>query len=40
MLRLLTEEQKMRRMNVCQDVLEQLEVNMELLESVTTGDET
>lgn len=38
--RLLTDDQKTRRMTVCQDVLEQLAVNGKLLESVITGDES
>lgn len=36
--RLLTDDQKTRRMTVCQDVLEQLAVNGKLLESVITGE--
>ena len=38
--RLTDDQKKTRRMNVCQDVLEQLEVNTKLLESVITGDES
>ena len=35
--RLLTDDQKIRRVNACQDVLEPLEDNTKLLESVITG---
>ena len=38
--RLLTDDQKLRRVNACQDVLEPLEDNTKLLESVITGYES
>ena len=38
--RLLTDDQKTRRVNACQDVLDQLEVNTKLVENVITGDES
>ena len=38
--RLLNEGQKERRVQVCQDILEQLETVPNLLERVTTGDES
>ena len=37
--RLLTEEQKVQQLNVCQDILSQLEAHDKLLENVITGDE-
>lgn len=38
--RLLTDNQKTRHMNVCQDVLEQLEGNTKFLESIIIEDES
>ena len=38
--RLLTQEQKDRRLNVCQDILQQLEMDNKFLEKVITGDES
>lgn len=38
--RLLTDDQKTRRVNTCKDVLDQLENNTKLLENVITGDES
>ena len=37
--RLLNEGQKERRLQVCQDILEQLETESNLLKRVVTGDE-
>ena len=37
--RLLTEEQKAQRLNACQDILQQMEADKKLLETVITGDE-
>ena len=39
MPRLLTKEQKVHRLNVCQDILQQLEADDKLLENVIKGDE-
>ena len=38
--RLLSEEQNERRVQVCQDILEQLETEPNLLKRVVTGDES
>ena len=38
--RLLNEGQKERRVQVCQDILEQLETELNLLKKVVTGDES
>ena len=38
--RLLTDDQKTRRVNTCHDVLDQLEVNTKLVENVINGDES
>ena len=38
--RLLNEGQKVRRVQVCQDILEQLETEANLLKRVVTGDES
>ena len=38
--RLLTDDQKQRRVDACQDILQQLEANPELLNNVITGDES
>ena len=38
--RLLNEEQKKRRVQVCQDILEQLKTEPYLLKRVVTGDES
>ena len=38
--KLLNDEQKMRRVQVCQDILEHLDSNPDLLKRVITGDET
>ena len=36
--RLMTEEQKVKRLNACRDILQQLEADSKLLENVITGD--
>ena len=38
--RLLTEEQKAQRLNACQDILQQMEANKNLLENIITGNES
>ena len=38
--RLLSEDQKTRRLHVCQDILQQLQTDATLLEKVITGDES
>ena len=38
--RLLTEEQKVQRLNACRDILQQQEADNKLLENVITGDES
>ena len=40
LLRLWTQEQKAHEVNVCQDILQQLEVDDKLLEKVITGDKS
>ena len=40
LIRLLNDDQKERRMQVCQDIIEHLETEPDLLRRVTTGDET
>ena len=37
---LLTEEQKVQRLNACRDILQQMEADKKLLENVITGDES
>ena len=40
MPRLLNDDQKERRMQVCQDIIQRLQIEPDLLRRVITGDET